>query len=293
MCVRAQTQKLFAVWRARKASTLIHSPLQTSSSGAKLELIWTQDFSEPAGTAPDTGFWTFDIGDGSASGIPGWGNQEREWYLESQARTNGEGHLVITAEKLPSDNELEAYYGGPAEWSSAKLHTAGKVSVRYGRIEARVRIPKGAGTWPAFWMLGTDLVEVTWPQCGEIDILEVRGRDPHTLVGTIHGPGYFGEHGSGTEISVEADMSDGFHTFAVEWLPGSISWFIDDRHYQTKTPADVSGEWVFEHDFYIVMNLAMGGGFTGDIDPALERAEMAIDHVRVYSIDGVGTVRLS
>ena len=272
---------------------MIHSPLQTSSSGAKLELIWTQDFSEPAGTAPDAGFWTFDIGDGTSSGIPGWGNQEREWYLESQARTNGQGHLVITAQKLPSDNELEAYYGGPAEWSSAKLHTAGKVSVRYGRVEARVRVPKGAGTWPAFWMLGTDLAEATWPQCGEIDILEVRGRDPHTLVGTIHGPGYFGDHGSGTEISVEADMSEGFHTFAVEWLPGSISWFIDDRHYQTKTPADVSGEWVFEHDFYIVMNLAMGGGFTGEIDPDLDRAEMAIDHVRVYSIDGVGTVRLS
>jgi len=273
---------------------LIHLPLQTSSNGAKLELIWTQDFSEPAGTAPDAGFWTFDIGDGSASGIPGWGNQEREWYLESQARTNGKGHLVITAEKLPTDNEFEAYYGAPAEWSSAKMHTAGKVSVRYGRIEARVRVPKGAGTWPAFWMLGTDLEEVTWPQCGEIDILEVRGRDPHTLVGTIHGPGYFGDNGSGTEIAVEANLSEGFHTFAVEWLPGSISWFIDDRHYQTKTPADVApNEWVFEHDFYIVMNLAMGGGFTGEIDPALERAEMAVDHVRVYSIDGVGTVRLS
>ena len=139
--------------------------------------------------------------------------------------------------------------------------------------------------------IGTDLVEVTWPTSGEIDILEVRGRDPHTLVGTIHGPGYSGENGSGTEISVEADMSDGFHTFAVEWLPGSISWYIDDRHYQTKTPADVApSDWVFEHPHYIIMNLAMGGGFTGDIDPALTRAEMAIDHVRVYSLDGVGQV---
>lgn len=267
-------------------------PLTHSPNGAKLELLWSQDFSDAAGTPADNGYWTNDIGDGVSAGIPGWGNQEREWYLESQARTDGNGCLVITAQKLPADNAYAAYYGTPAEWASAKLHTAGKVSVRYGRVEARVKVPKGAGTWPAFWMLGTDLAEVTWPQCGEIDILEVRGRDPHTLVGTIHGPGYSGEHGSGTEIAVADDMSDGFHTFAIEWLPGSISWYIDDRHYQTKTPADVAGEWVFEHDFYIVMNLAMGGGFTGEIDPALEKAEMLIDHVRVYSIDGVGRVSL-
>jgi beta-glucanase (GH16 family) len=262
-----------------------------SPSGAALKLLWSQEFNERAGAGVDGKFWSFDIGDGSEVGIPGWGNQEREWYLPEQAATDGNGSLVITATKLPADNSYMAYYGTPADWASAKLHTAGKVSVLHGRIEARVRVPKGAGTWPAFWMLGTDLVEVTWPTCGEIDILEVRGRDPHTLVGTIHGPGYSGEHGSGTEISVEADMSEGFHTFAVEWLPGSISWYIDDRHYQTKTPADVApSDWVFEHPHYIIMNLAMGGGFTGEIDPALTLAEMAIDHVRVYSIDGVGQV---
>ena len=264
-----------------------------SPSGAALKLLWSQEFAEPEGSSPNSRFWNFDLGDGSSAGIPGWGNMEREWYLPEQAATDGSGSLVITATKLPADNPHQAYYGKPAEWASAKLHTAGKISVLYGRVEARVRVPKGAGTWPAFWMLGTDLVEVTWPQCGEIDILEVRGRDPHTLVGTIHGPGYSGEHGSGTEIAVEADMSAGFHTFAVEWLPGSISWYIDDRHYQTKTPANVApNAWVFEHPHYIIMNLAMGGGFTGAIDPALTHAEMAIDHVRVYSLDGVGQVTL-
>jgi len=262
-----------------------------SKATPKLELLWEQTFAQPDGTRPDPKIWTHDLGDGSAAGIPGWGNQELEWYTEGAA-VSRDGKLVFTATKLAQPSGIEAYYG-QAEWTSAKIHTNGKVAFKYGRIEATIKAPTGAGTWPAFWMLGTDLVEVTWPQCGEIDILEVRGRDPHTLVGTIHGPGYFGDNGSGTEIAVEANLSEGFHTFAVEWLPGSISWFIDDRHYQTKTPADVAGEWVFAHDFYIVMNLAMGGGFTGEIDPALERAEMAIDHVRVYSIDGVGTVRLS
>lgn len=260
---------------------------------SELKLLWSQDFDEPAGSAPDARFWTHDVGDGTSSGIPGWGNQEREWYLESHAGTDGNGNLVITAERLPADNELEAYYGGSAEWGSAKIHTAGKVEVLYGRVEARARAPRGTGTWPAFWMLGNDLASATWPQCGEIDIIEIRGRDPRTLVGTIHGPGYFGDHGSGTEIDTENDMSAEFHTFAVEWLPGSITWFFDDRAYQTKTADDVApNQWVFDHPFYIIANLAMGGGFTGDIDPALKEAQFAIDHIRVYSIDGVGEVIL-
>jgi len=261
---------------------------------SELKLLWSQDFDGLAGQAPDPQFWTHDIGDGTAAGIPGWGNQEREWYLDSHVGTDGNGNLVITAERLPDEHDLIAYYGTPAEWASAKIHTAGKVEVLYGRIEARARVPRGAGTWPAFWMLGNDISTVPWPQCGEIDIIEVRGRDPHTLVGTIHGPGYFGDNGSGTEIKTEPNMAEGFHTFAVEWLPGSITWYFDDHAFQTKTPDSVApNEWVFDHPFYIVANLAMGGGFTGDIDPALKQAEFALDHIRVYSIDGVGQVTLS
>lgn len=255
----------------------------------KLELLWSDEFDAPAGTAPETRNWTFDIGDGTEAGIPGWGNQEREWYLPEQAKLNGSSALVISAELADANRHFDAYYGKPAEWLSAKIHTKGKVEVLYGRIEARVKIPTGVGTWPAFWMLGNDIETIQWPHCGEIDILEVRGRDAGNLVATLHGPGYSGEHGCGVEWRTPSAMNDDFHTFAVEWLPDKITWFYDDIAYSTKTPADLGeNKWVFDHPHYIITNLAMGGGFTGDIDPELKSAEMLIDYIRVYSVDGVG-----
>ena len=266
----------------------------TDSQGfPKLSLIWQQTFDQPAGTKPDASVWNFDLGDGSEHGIPGWGNQEREWYTDDSVTTDGNGNLVFEARKLPEDNDFKAYYGKSAEWASGKIHTYKKVSFKYGRIEAKIQAPTGAGTWPAFWMLGTDIAEVTWPNCGEIDILEMRGRDPLALIGTIHGPGYCGDQGSGTEIAGPT-LTEGFHTFAVDWLENSIEWLFDGKVYQRKTRESVApNEWVFNHEFYIIMNLAMGGGFTGDIDPALESAQMRVAELNVYSIDCVGEVKQS
>ena len=258
---------------------------------SELKLLWSDEFEGPSNSRPNESFWNYDIGDGTQAGIPGWGNQEREWYLPEQASISGSSELVIHAVKNTDSANYPAYYGEPAEWLSAKLTTKGKVEVQYGRIEARVRIPSGAGTWPAFWMLGSNLNEVTWPTCGEIDILEVRGKDPGNLVATLHGPGYSGEEGCGKEWRTPFAMDNDFHTFAVDWLPDSITWLFDGVPFSRKIRADVSpNEWVFDHPFYIITNLAMGGGFTGEIDPALTSAEMILDHVRVYAINGVGEV---
>ena len=259
-----------------------------SKSSPRIELLWEQTFTSPDGTRPDSAVWSHDIGDGTEAGIPGWGNQEREWYTDDAVETR-DGKLVFTATKLPENRGIEAYYG-PAEWSSGKIHTNGKVSFKYGRIEATIKAPTGVGTWPAFWMLGTNIAEVTWPECGEIDILEMRGRDPKTLVSTVHGPGYSGEHGSGTEIATQP-LNEGFHTFGVDWLEDSVTWHLDGVPFHTVTPESVTpNRWAFNHPHYLIMNLAMGGGFTGDIDPTLTHAEMQVEAVRVYSIDGIGEV---
>ena len=258
---------------------------------SELKLLWSDEFDGAAGASVNQNFWNFDLGDGTEAGIPGWGNQEREWYLAEQAKLSGSSELVISAERNNDPSAYPAYYGEPAEWVSAKLTTKNKVEVKYGRIEARVKIPTGVGTWPAFWMLGNNLDEDAWPACGEIDILEARGRDAGNLVATLHGPGYFGDNGCGKEWRTPIAMNDDFHTFAVEWLPDSITWLFDGVPFSTKTRDDVSpNPWVFDHPFYIITNLAMGGGFTGAIDPDLNHAEMVLDYVRVYSVDGVGEV---
>jgi beta-glucanase (GH16 family) len=138
-------------------------------------------------------------------------------------------------------------------------------------------------------MLGTDLPTNPWPACGEIDIMEMRGDLPRRLYGTVHGPNYFGEHGKGRVWDQEIDLTDDFHTYAIDWLPGKISWFLDGEEFHEVSRADVApDEWVFDHEFYLVMNLAMGGHFTSAIDPSLNSAEFRLDYVRHFSIDGVG-----
>ena len=262
-----------------------------SPSGAELKLLWSQEFDEAAGSSVDRAFWNFDIGDGSEVGIPGWGNQEREWYLPEQAATDGNGSLVITATKLPADNSYMAYYGTPADWASAKLHTAGKVSVLHGRIEARVRVPKGAGTWPAFWMLGNDFPGNQWPNSGEIDIMEGKGANPWTVWGTVHGPGYFGGDGITNTWSLDKPLSSTYNVYAIEWFPNKINWYINNKLFHTVTPKSVgTNKWVFNKPFFMILNLAMGGRFTGDLDPDLTSAKMYVDYIRYYTINGQGKV---
>ncbi|MBN1920778.1 MAG: CIA30 family protein, partial [Anaerolineae bacterium] len=248
--------------------------------------VWSQEFDAAAGTAPDSNIWTHELGDGALNDIVGWGNSELQYYTNStdNAATDGTGNLKITLRQVDTANSDLVCHYGMCEYTSARLISANKVEFAYGRVEARVQVPSGAGLWPAFWMLGTDIGTVDWPQCGEIDIMEYVGRIPNEVFGTIHGPGYSGGTAFGNTHVLSESVAADYHTFAVEWSPDEIHWYVDGINYHNATPADVApNEWVFNHPFYIILNLAIGGNFGGDVDPTLTYPkEMLVDYVRVY-----------
>ncbi len=235
-------------------------------------LTWSDEFNGPAHTAPDPYKWTYDLGGG------GWGNQELEIYTDAGENVfqDGAGHLVIRIAKTDS--------GG---YTSARLKTQDRFAVRYGKIEARMKIPHGQGMWPAFWMLGDDIVTTPWPACGEIDIMENIGKEPALIHGTVHGPGYFGAHGISASASLPGSppLSDDFHTYSVEWSANRIEFLLDGKPYQTVTPASLpkGARWVYDHPFFLLLNVAVGGGWPGNPDQTtMFPQEMLVDWVRVY-----------
>ena len=234
---------------------------------ATWKLAWGDDFEGASGTAVDASKWAYDTG-------PNWYNGELQAYTpgNTNASLDGGGNLVIEARK-------EAREG--RDYTSARLKTEGKKTFTYGRVEGRIKFPYGQGMWPAFWMLGGN----SWPNTGEIDVVENLGREPSIAHGTIHGPGYSGAAGpSGTfTLPGAAKFSDDFHVFAIEWETNSIRWYVDDNLYSTKTPADISGKtWVFDHGFFIIVNLAVGGEWPGDPDDTtVFPQKMLIDYIRV------------
>ncbi|UCH24530.1 MAG: family 16 glycosylhydrolase [Trueperaceae bacterium] len=262
--------------------------LDNRAPDAGWTLAWADEFDGPAGAGPDPAFWTPEIGDGTANGIPGWGNAERETYTgdPENVAADGAGNLVITVRELSADSGAACYYG-PCEYTSARLITTGKVEIAYGRVEARLQLPEGQGIWPALWMLGNDIGSVGWPASGEIDIMENIGREPSLIHGTIHGPGYSGGEGIGASYALTAGerFADGFHTFAIEWEPEEIRWYADGQHYNSLTPADLpSGRpWVFDHPFFLILNVAVGGYWSGYPDATSTFPQrLKVDYVRVY-----------
>jgi beta-glucanase (GH16 family) len=270
--------------RETGAASPVASSEGTPSAAPASTLTWSDEFDGSAGQAPDPASWTHETGDGSDRGNPGWGNRELQHYTDSTANAalDGQGHLVVTA--AAAEPGLACYYG-PCRYTSARLVTRGKVEVSYGRIEARIRVPAGAGLWPAFWSLGANLAEVGWPRAGEIDVMEFVGREPNEVFGTIHGPGYSGADSIGGTHTFPQGVHEGFHTFAVEWQPGRIVWLVDDVLYHEATPADVApNDWVFDHPFFLILNLAVGGNFGGEVAPETQfPARMLVDYVRVFS----------
>tara|TARA_R110001632_G_scaffold19898_6_gene59840 strand:- start:3501 stop:4352 length:852 start_codon:yes stop_codon:yes gene_type:complete len=242
-------------------------------------LVWADEFNEDG--APSSSRWTFDIGDGTAQGLPGWGNNELQYYTDrSENVVVEDGILKITAIQEP-------YMG--AGYTSARILTKGLFQQKYGRFEARIKLPWGQGLWPAFWMLGDDAGgSLVWPQIGEIDIMENRGSEPTITHGSIHGPGHSGGDAITKSYELTNDRFDtNFHVFGVEWGPNYINYYVDDVLYNQITPADLpeGAEWVYnDNPFYLLLNVAVGGAFAGNPDTSTVFPQtMYVDYVRVYS----------
>ena len=263
------------------------------STDPQMVLLWSEEFADHLDGKLPTDTWSFDIGDGSSVGLTGWGNNELEYYTAESVKI--ENNLIITAQRTSANSLLQCYYG-PAQWTSGKIHTAGKVGFKFGRIEIKAKLPSGIGTWPALWLLGANLMDgVAWPHCGEIDILENTGVNPCQVQGTIHGDGYFGEEGLTGIIQSPTALSKDFHNFAIAWNEEYIEWFFDGESYNkiTKSSVEAMGKpWPFSQEFYLIMNLAIGGWFAGEVDPKLERAQLEIESIKFFSIDGVGELIL-
>ena len=255
--------------------------------------------------APNSEIWNYDTG----TGIDGWGNNELQYYTDrSENVTVQNGLLVISA--------IEENYNG-SSFTSTKLVTKGKFSQAYGRFEARIKVPGGSGLWPAFWLLGENVDVDGWSQCGEIDIMEYRRQEPTKVSGSIHGPGYSGLTDPQGQVTKSYDLGNdrydaGFHVFGIEWSPDYINYYIDDVLYNQITPSDIevtpadavyilndgvaatadtegipgtdiTGDWVFNKPFYIIINLAVGGNFPGNPDSGETFPQnMLVDYVRVY-----------
>jgi beta-glucanase (GH16 family) len=244
-------------------------------------LAWSDEFNGAAGAPVDGAKWVADTGG------QGWGNQERQYYTAraENVSLDGGGRLVITARAEPSDSPYRCWYG-VCRYTSARLKTKDRFEPTYGRFEARIRIPRGQGLWPAFWMLGNDIDGVGWPRCGEIDVMENIGREPAMVHGTIHGPGYSGASSIGGSYTLAAgSLADDYHVFVVEWTPGEIRWLVDETEYRRTTPDNLppGTTWVFEHPFFLLLNVAVGGVWPGDPDASTVLPQhMLVDYVRVY-----------
>src|ERR1700751_2731826 len=242
------------------------------------KLVWSDEFNGANGSAIDTSKWVMETGG------KGWGNKELEYYTDrAQNLFLQDGNLVIRA--------LKEKYTGPdgisRKYTSGRMKTQGKFSLQYGRFEARIKIPAGQGMWPAFWMLGDDISKVGWPASGEIDIMENIGKQPGIIHGSIHGPGYTGDVGIEAPYHLPDDQrfADDFHLFAIEWDQQSISFYVDQNLFVTRTRADLrpGWKWVFDKPFFVIVNLAVGGNWPGKPNSStVFPADMLVDYVRVY-----------
>ncbi len=263
-------------------TNVIGNPTTGNAQSKYQKLTFSDEFEGANGSAVDPAKWTAESGGG------GWGNQELEYYTASteNAFLDGKGFLNIKAIKLAPSTDLNCW-NGPCQYTSARLITKGKFDQKYGRFEARLKIPRGQGMWPAFWMLGSNIDKFSWPECGEIDVMENIGREPKTVHGTIHGPGYSGGNGIGGPFSLPTGepFADDFHIYSTEWNDSSIRFFADGKLYKTIRMGDIptGSRWVYDHPFFMILNLAVGGPWGGSPDStSVFPQTMMVDYVRAY-----------
>jgi beta-glucanase (GH16 family) len=248
---------------------------------AGYSLVWSDEFDGAAGSPPDPRFWE------PETGGHGWGNQELQYYTDStgNAALDGAGHLAIVARQ--ADPQAAGRDGGRA-YTSARLISKDRVSFRYGLVQARIKIPVARGIWPGFWMLGQDFDRTGWPGCGEIDVMEYFGTGRRVIQGAVHGPGYSGALGIAASRRMGSSLEKDFCVYSVSWEPARIRWFVNGRHYHTVTPADLRGKpWVFDHDFFLLVNAAVGGIASQPPDRSTRFPQtMLIDYIRHYAPPG-------
>ena len=244
------------------------------------EPAWRDEFNQPLNSSPAAVTWSYDLGAG------GWGNAELENYTATRENSFVADDPAATDGRVFVIRAVKTTQGG---YTSARLKSTGKFSTQYGRLEARMKLPRGQGLWPAFWMLGENIATVNWPECGEIDILEVLGHQPGKLYGTAHGPGSGGHYATGSSMTLPngASFSDAYHVFAIEWMPGRIDWWMDGTKYYSLKATDLASgnRWVMDvGPFFVILNLAVGGSWPGNPDGTTEfPAELRIDYVRYYA----------
>lgn len=266
-----------AIWLIPSITGIFYtcSPDETQTVTTFNRLVYEDNFN--VNGAPDSEIWNYDIGNGAAEGIPGWGNNELQYY------TDRPENVIIEDGVLKIIARQESFEG--LGFTSARIQTKGKFQRQYGRFEARMKLPWGQGLWPAFWMLGDDNngTEI-WPQIGEIDIMENRGQEPTLITGSVHGPGYSAGESISKEFELEGERFDTeFHVFGIEWGENYINYYVDDVLYNQITPDDVPGEWVFNDEFYIIINVAVGGNFVGSPnEQTVFPQTLEVDYIRVY-----------
>jgi beta-glucanase (GH16 family) len=271
--------------RAKKALhslvvILVVAPLGTGCGSSNGDIVsppprWTltasDEFDGAEDTPPDPTMWTYDIGG------DGWGNEQLEFNTDrvENVSHDGEGHLRIVARE-------ESFMGN--DYTSGRIKTQGLFEQEHGRFEARIKLPAGQGLWPAFWMLGANIDEVSWPD--SIDVMEYQGQRPERVFGTLHGPGYSGGASISGDISLPGGetFADDFHIFAVEWDPSLIRFFVDEEEYHAVRSTEVpQGKWVFNNEFFMILNLAVGGTLGGPVGPdTVFPAEVLVDYVRIF-----------
>ncbi|MGC8548125.1 MAG: glycoside hydrolase family 16 protein [Acidobacteriaceae bacterium] len=241
------------------------------------KLVWSDEFN---GSHLDPGKWI------AVNNDSGYGNNELEYYTSRAVNVKQrKGELLLTARR-------EKYTGKDGQtrlYTSGRIETRGRFQLKYGRIEARIKMPKGQGIWSAFWMLGSDYARVGWPNCGELDIMENVGFEPSKVHGSLHGPGYSGSNPLTGAYTLPGGkrFSDGYHVFSADWSPHAIRFYVDGVLYETQTAKDVPAghRWVFNHPFYIILNVAVGGFWPGNPDATTKFPQtMRVDYVRVYQL---------